>query len=771
MAISFFLVAFLFQSFASLTIGQQHNSSTLNTYIVHVNQPLSSSSSSSEERDKWYKSFLPVTTASVGDSRLIYSYSDIISGFAARLTEAELEEMSYKEGFIYAYIDSVLSIETTHSPGFLGLRRDAAGFWDDSNYGKGVIVGIIDTGISPHHPSFNDKGMPPPPSKWKGACEFNTTDCNNKLIGARTFLAGAFAMNKGSSSEKSALASPYDEEGHGTHTASTAAGVFVDSANINGLANGTASGIAPYAHLAIYKVCSIDGCFSSDVLAGMDSAVNDGVDILSLSLGGFSFSFYRSAIAIGAFAAMEKGVFVSCAAGNSGPYESSLSNEAPWILTVGASTMDRLLPAVVKLGSDKNASSLVGQSAYHPSSSNLLQLPLIYPGLHGGMDAAACTNGSLDDIDVRGKVVICDQGLTRSTDKGKVVKATGGVGMIIANTGRAGFTTFAEAHVLPVAHVSYADGIVIKAFAITAADPTAAFQFNGTVIGTTPSPAVAYFSSRGPSYADPNILKPDIIGPGVNILAAWPFKIGSSGTYFNMISGTSMSTPHLSGVAALLKSAHPDWSPAAIKSAIMTTASLTGNDGNPIVDETLTPAHLFAIGAGHVNPSKANNPGLIYDIKAEDYLRYLCGLDYTDKEVSAVARRIVNCSVIGVLPPKDLNYPSLSVFLNTTNKTSETVTRTVTNVGAPISSYSVQVSMEDEDEDQVKVKVEVNPRELSFSKANEKANYSVTFTTTGSLGGIGKVFQGHLTWVSSGNHTTVSSPLLVAVDYWRSPFN
>ncbi|XP_072962517.1 subtilisin-like protease [Typha angustifolia] len=756
MAISLFLVAFFLHTIVPLTIGQQQNSSTLNTYIVHVNQPLNSAAFSSfEGRKTWYESFLPTSPASTGDPRLIYSYSEVISGFAARLTEAELVEMRKKEGFLHAYVDRILPLKTTHSPAFLGLKRDAPGFWKHAKYGKGVIIGMVDTGVSPSHLSFSDKGMPPPPSKWKGACEFNSSkECNNKLIGAKAFLNGSMAMQGSSSIGKSTEASPYDDQGHGTHTASTAAGMFVGSANINGLAKGTASGIAPYAHLAIYKVCLSYGCASSDVLAGMDSAVNDGVDILSLSLGGFSFSFYDDPIAIGAFAAMEKGVFISCAAGNSGPYESSLSNEAPWTLTVGASTMDRSLRTVVKIGTGKNASSFNGQSAYQPSNFSSPTLPLVYPGLHGGHEAAGCYNGSLDDINVRGKVVICDTSYADPIVQGKVVKAAGGAAMIIVNDQTYGYTTFADAHVLPAAHVSYADGVLIKAFAISASAPMASISFNGTMIGTTPAPAVAAFSSRGPNYADRNILKPDIIGPGVDVLAAWPFKIGASGTYFNMISGTSMSTPHLSGVAALLKSAHPNWSSAAIKSAIMTTASVIGNDGKPIVDEeTLAPAHLFATGAGHVDPSKANNPGLIYDIKARDYIRYLCGLHYTNEEVSTVARRTVDCSVVGVLPPKDLNYPSFSVFLKTTNNA--TVTRTVTNVGATKSSYTVRVSMVGP------VKVAVNPTRLLFSKANKKAKYSVLFIKKGDV--EGKVYQGRLTWVSMDKRITVSSPLVVTV--------
>ncbi|URD82545.1 Peptidase inhibitor I9 [Musa troglodytarum] len=204
--------------------------------------------------------------------------------------------------------------------------------------------------------------------------------------------------------------------------------------------------------------------------------------------------------------------------------------------------------------------------------------------------------------------------------------------MILANQATDGYSTLADAHVLPASHVGFAAGDQIKAYINSSSSPTAALLFKGTILGTSPAPAITSFSSRGPSLASPGILKPDITGPGVSVLAAWP------GTTFNIISGTSMSTPHLSGIAALIKSVHPDWSPAAIKSAMMTTASVQDHSGNPIVNEQLLPADLFATGAGHVNPAKASNPGLVYDLSADDYIAYLCGLGYASKQVSVIAR-------------------------------------------------------------------------------------------------------------------------------------
>ncbi|KAK6783227.1 hypothetical protein RDI58_021024 [Solanum bulbocastanum] len=412
--------------------------------------------------------------------------------------------------------------------------------------------------------------------------------CNNKLIGARVF------PNSG--------IDPWDEDGHGTHTASTAAGRFVQGANIFGNANGTATGVAPLAHVAVYKACSADFCSGSDILAAMDMAIEDGVDILSISLGSLSNAFYGNSVALGAFSALKRGIFVSCSGGNSGPYSFSMSNEAPWILTVGASTINRKIQATVVLG---NNQEFDGESALQPNDFPPTLLPLAYPGSNASdSDAKYCTPASLNNTNVMGKIVLCEAGKITRADKGIAVKAAGGAAMIFMNREAMANTTLVEAYVLPTTYVGYADGLKIKEYIDSTPNPTATIVFKGTIIGDDRAPVVASFSSRGPSYASPGILKPDIIGPGVNILAAWHISLDNNtntNSRFNMISGTSMSCPHLSGVAALLKSVHPDWSPAAIKSAIMTTADVLNLGSNLIEDETYLPANVFATGAGHCN--------------------------------------------------------------------------------------------------------------------------------------------------------------------------
>jgi subtilisin family serine protease len=358
---------------------QKQNNSQV--YIVYVKRPeerkwYESLFMQSDDTESWYESFLPTNTNGLEDDeppRMVYSYRNVATGFAARLTAEEVKAMESKDGFISARPERILSLQTTHTPDFMGLNIQAGGFWEGSNFGKGVIIGVLDTGILPTHPSFSDEGVPPPPAKWKGRCEFNGTNCNNKLIGAKVFQHGSQQM------ESTAV----DVEGHGTHTASTAAGNFVKDAGAFGNAKGTAAGMAPYAHLAIYKICFEYGCSESDILAAMDSAIDDGVDVLSLSIGGGSESFSQDGLAVGAFRAIQNGIFVSCSAANNGPLPQSVSNEAPWILTVGASTIDRSIRAIAKLG---NGEEYDGESQFQPQDFNpKILLPLVYAGVNGNV--------------------------------------------------------------------------------------------------------------------------------------------------------------------------------------------------------------------------------------------------------------------------------------------------------------------------------------------------------------------------------------------------
>ncbi|KAH1157273.1 hypothetical protein AAZX31_11G027600 [Glycine max] len=716
--------------------------SSLLTYIVRVKKPQSQGDDSLQYKDlhSWYHSLLPASTKTdQNQQRITFSYRNVVDGFAVKLNPEEAKALQEKEEVVSARPERTFSLHTTHTPSFLGLQQ-GLGLWTNSNFGKGIIIGILDTGITPDHLSFNDEGMPLPPAKWSGHCEFTgEKTCNNKLIGARNFVKNP----------NSTL--PLDDVGHGTHTASTAAGRFVQGASVFGNAKGTAVGMAPDAHLAIYKVCDLFGCSESAILAGMDTAIQDGVDILSLSLGGPPAPFFDDPIALGAFSAIQKGIFVSCSAANAGPFYSSLSNEAPWILTVGASTIDRRIVAAAKLG---NGEAFNGESVFQPNNFTSTLLPLVYAGANGNDSSTFCAPGSLQSMDVKGKVVLCEiGGFVRRVDKGQEVKSAGGAAMILMNSPIEDFNPFADVHVLPATHVSYKAGLAIKNYINSTSTPTATILFQGTVIGNPHAPAVTSFSSRGPSLESPGILKPDIIGPGQNILAAWPLSLDNNLPPFNIISGTSMSCPHLSGIAALLKNSHPDWSPAAIKSAIMTSANTVNLGGKPILEQRLLPADVFATGAGHVNPLKANDPGLVYDLQPTDYIPYLCGLNYTDKEVGFILNQKVKCLEVKSIAEAQLNYPSFSIRLGSS---SQFYTRTLTNVGPANITYSVEVDAPSA------VSISISPAEIAFTEVKQKVSYSVGFYPEGKNNRRKHPFaQGSIKWVSSNGKYSVSIPIAV----------
>ncbi|KAG6396986.1 hypothetical protein SASPL_143147 [Salvia splendens] len=487
-------------------------------------------------------------------------------------------------------------------------------YGNSSNYGKAVIIGILDSGITPGHPSFSDEGVPPPPAKWKGQCDFKSSGCNNKLIGATSFLTES--------------PSPVDKQGHGTHTSSTAGGNFVTGASVFGSAYGTASGVAPLAHVAMYKVCGASDCSESVVLAGMDAAIGDGVDIISMSLGRPSSPFYGDSIAVGAFRAVEKGVFVSCSAGNTGPSSGSVSNAAPWILTVGASTVDRRLAATVVLG---DGQKLSGEAVYQPRNFSSAGLALVFPGARSAT-SSECHPGTLDKAEVAGKIVMCEKGIPVAT-AAETVKNAGGIAMILMNKGPAGYSiNLRSDQTLPMSQLPFKDAVKIKTYL-----------------------KKHFRSNRQNSVPRNSDRRP-------------PRPITWIGGQFNIISGTSMSCPHLSGVAALLKSAHPDWSPAAVKSAMMTTADRVNLSDKPIEDQNYLTANPYSTGSGQVNPTKANNPGLVYELQPESYIPYLCGLNYTDWQVGLIVQRKVNCLSVKPIADAEFNYPAFSINLGSSAK-------------------------------------------------------------------------------------------------------
>ncbi|KAG2320410.1 hypothetical protein Bca52824_013623 [Brassica carinata] len=598
-----------------------------------------------------------------------------MSGFSATLTDDQLQTVKNSQGFISAYPDELLSLHTTHSYEFLGLEF-GIGVWNETSIASDVIIGLVDTGISPEHVSFRDTHMSPVPSRWRGSCDegtnFSSSSCNKKIIGAAAYYKG-YESIVGKINETTDFRSARDAQGHGTHTASTAAGDIVRKASYFGVGKGRfASGMRFSSRIAAYKACWALGCASTDVLAAIDRAILDGVDVISLSL-----------------------VFNTTAGGGSG--------------------------------------------------------------------AEFCIRNSLKRELVEGKIVICLRGAGGRTTKGEEVRKNGGVAMLLVSRVTEGEELLADPHVLPAVSIGFSDGIALLKYLAgggggAANATTASIQFGGTTYGAR-APIVAAFSSRGPSVAGPEIVKPDISAPGLNILAGWsPFSSPSllrsdpRRVQFNIISGTSMACPHISGIAALIKSVHGDWSPAMIKSALMTTARTTDNRNQPIGDMGAGPdsaATAFDFGAGNVDPTQAVDPGLVYDLSTVDYLNYLCSLNYTSDRIFLFSGTNYTCPAT----PGDLNYPSFAVNLanGAKLKTVRSYKRTVTNVGSPACEYMAHV------EEPRGVEVRVEPKVLKFQKVRERLSYTVTFVAETSRNSSSSF--GALVWISDKHK--VRSPIAV----------
>ncbi|CAN0837706.1 unnamed protein product [Linum grandiflorum] len=684
----------------------------------------------------FHRSLLRQVTGSliIAADSLVYSYHRSFNAFAAKLTEAEKDKLSGYKDVVSVFPSLKRQLHTTRSWDFLGFPQNVTRATGESD----IVIGMLDTGVWPESQSFNDSGYGPPPKKWKGTCQSSSNfTCNNKIIGAR------FYHTQTNISTKDA-ASPRDTEGHGTHTASTAAGSFVNPASLLGIASGTARGGVPSARIAVYKICWSDGCSDADILAAFDDAIADGVDIISLSVGSSPQDYFTDTIAIGAFHSMKNGILTSNSAGNSGPAPSTISNCSPWSLSVAASTTDRKFTTNVKLG---NGKVLRGTSlnTYEPGQK---MYPIIYGGdapnrTRGGSGSMSryCYDGSLNKGLVKGKIVYCDE-----ASEGTGPLEAGAIGAIMASSSA---TENESPFPLPVSLMAVTDRAKVLDYINSTRDPTAVILRTSDYTDSS-SPHVVYFSSRGPNPITSDILKPDLTAPGVNILAAWTEATSLSGESgdtrivpYNIISGTSMSCPHASGAAAYVKSFHPTWSPAAIKSALMTTAYLMSAKDNEDAE--------FAYGSGQINPVMAADPGLVYDAGENDYVKLLCGQGYSTKQLRLVTGDQSVCSTSTNGTVWDLNYPSFALS-SSSSQSIKSVTqvfhRTVTNVGQAVSSYKATVSAPSG------LKIQVEPSVLSFKGVGEKQQFVATVTAL--LGN--STLSASLVW-SDGYHI-VRSPIV-----------
>ncbi len=684
---------------------------------------------------------------------IISSYTLATNGFSSTLTADQAAALAADSRVLAVVKDELLHLQAAvPSTDFLGLGGEG-GVWDATggveSAGEGVVVGIIDSGVAPENPSFAGEPLGAAPgaepyrdgdsivfdkadgTRFRGACvtgeQFTADDCSTKLIGARYFLDNFDEDSIGA--DRAEYVSPRDGNGHGSHTASTAAGDHGVPAEVGGRELGEISGVAPAAKIAVYKACwsgptpQDDGCATGDLLAAIDAAVFDGVDVINYSIGGGAAMTTVSLTDQAFLRAAAAGIFVAASAGNDGPEASTADNAAPWITTVAASTIPSY-EASVRLGDGR---TFLGGSITVPAGGSLTG-PLVaasVSGVDGADEPRLCGPGTLDPARTAGAIVLCERGVVDRVAKSAEVARVGGIGMVLVNPGPNSIDL--DTHSVPTVHLDAEAYDAVSGYAATAGASVTLEDGNTTGGPSAPAPQVAGFSSRGPILADGgDVLKPDVAAPGVAILAD-AANAEDEDPRFQLLSGTSMASPHVAGLAALYLGERPNASPAEVKSSLMTTAYDTvDRAGDPIDDP-------FLQGAGHVDPTRYFEPGFLYLNDVDDWYGYVEGLGFVD---------------VGVEPvdPSNLNLASISVGALAGV---ETVTRTVT-AAAPGHYEAQPVEMPG-------VEVSVSPASLDFAAAGDEVQYTVTFRRTDAP--LDAFTTGTLRWV--GADGTVTTPLAV----------
>jgi subtilisin family serine protease len=682
--------------------------------------------------------------ARVGGGKKVYDYKVVFNGFAAVLTAEQADALRAQGDVLNVWEDELLKPQTQSTPRYLGLTGHG-GPWEDGIVGEDIIIGMIDSGIQPDHPSLADvpthkngdkgKKIPydAPPDTWTGTeCQFGNTafnpldepfTCNNKLLKAEAFSEGFL----GTATPEEAFAegeffSARDSDGHGTHTSTTAGGNNGVRAEIDGERVGRVSGMAPRARIATYKVCwdapdpNDSGCASSDSAAAIDQAVADGVDVINFSIGGPSTSFTGPDDVAFIFAA-DAGVFVAVSAGNEGPGAGTIGSPsgAPWVTATGASEDNENFGTALQVNAPASIAAIYeGIEGAGPVT--LEDSGDITANVVPSVPANGCTpltNGAA----ITGNIALVIRGVCNFDVKYNNAAAAGARAIVVYNDGTTPvridpFAMAAPGTTIPGIMIGFNDGALINS---TAAGATV----NGTLSPDFAIPRnnrITGFSSRGPNNGAPDIIKPDLAAPGVDIIAGetlFPNVNSGGGQFFQFLSGTSMASPHTAGVMALLKQAHPDWTPAIARSALMTTArqNLKKSFGDAKADP-------FDIGAGFLVPRDAFSPGLAYDAGFEDYIAFLCGAENQADIVSPAFCAALEAAGFS-FDSSDLNLPSIGIA---SLVGSQTVTRTVTNVTRHRQRYEVSVKSPRG------IDVEVSPRTLRLNPG-ESASYEVTFTT------------------------------------------
>ncbi|MCI0545021.1 MAG: S8 family serine peptidase, partial [Actinobacteria bacterium] len=539
-------------------------------------------------------------------------------GVSVLVPRAQLDLLATVPGVRAVYRDEILEPSTERSPAFIGAPRLWRDLGGTDSAGEGVVVGVLDTGIWPEHPSFSDPDpdgnlypappTPPLPCVF-GNTGFNPNDapftCNHKLIGARKFLNTYKAVIGLLPTE---FDSARDDVGHGTHTTSTAAGNGEVASSVLGVPRGLVSGIAPRAHVIMYRVCADEGCFTSDSIAAVEQAIIDGVDVINFSIAGGS-SPYSDGVELAFLDAYAAGVFVAASAGNAGPGADTVDHRGPWTTTVAASTTDRhFLSEVTLTAADASMLVLTGATVTDGISA---PTPVVFPP----PGEELCLEPFAPDT-FSGEIVICRRGVNARVAKSFNVAEGGAGGLLLYNPTLQGLAT--DNHFIPSVHVENDAGQQLLDF--MAAHTGVMATFTPGVASNVAGDVMASFSSRGGSGQTLGVAKPDITAPGVQILAGHsPLPAtnvgGLPGELFQVIQGTSMSSPHVAGAAALLKDLWATWTPGQIKSALMTTALR-----NVVKEDGITRADAFDFGSGRINLRRAGDPGITFDEDAADYL-------------------------------------------------------------------------------------------------------------------------------------------------------
>jgi subtilisin family serine protease len=685
---------------------------------------------------------------SVGASdKKLYSYVHAMNGFAAKLTRGQAAKLQKSPSVRRVWEDRRVPLDTNNTPSYLGITNADHGLRNALGLtGEGIIIGDIDSGAIQEHPSFDDTGFDAPPAGWAGICQggqgWSINDCNNKLIGARWFAAGFLS---GSDIVEGEILSPRDSDGHGTHTATTAAGNKV-RATLNGVRVGAwVGGMAPRARIAVYKACyqapdaPQAGCDFADTVAATDAAVADGVDIINFSIGtAQDFTDPQDIAFLGAF---DAGVVVSRSSGNEGPGFGTTAAGEPWVITVAASTHRG--DAFAQATRINAPAPVAGDYA---SFEGAITQPLVDSGpitddVVATNPADACT--AIDPV--AGIALIARGACDFSVKIENAVDAGASAVIVYSQAGNPkvimGGTASAATQSIPGVMVDNEVGVALVEQLDNAQTVNATLSAGIFVTERLTGNIMADFSSRGAYTTEPNWLKPDVSAPGVQVLAgATPEpNDGTTGDFFQYLSGTSMATPHVTGIAALLLEAHPDWTPAMVKSALMTTA------GRRMVKEDgVTKADPFDLGSGMIIPNRAVDPGLAYDSWLYEYLAATCGT------VSPLVSPD-DCTFLSdngfSLDPSDLNLASIAVDGLIGSKT---VTRTVTNVSDSASTYTADISSP------LGFRTKVNPATLTLGPG-ESASFEVTISNKNAA--PGQWSFGSLTW-RDGTHN-VRSPIAV----------